>query len=57
MENTVAPGYREHPSRSGLGRAERGNPVGVRAWPGRPTVRKAELSGGHRMVQEANAGG
>jgi hypothetical protein len=41
-----APGYREHPPRSGLGRAERGNPVEVRAWPGKPTARKAQPLGG-----------
>ena len=43
--NTVAPGYREHPPRSGLERAERGNPLGVQASAGKPTVRKAEFLG------------
>jgi hypothetical protein len=51
-----APGYRERPPRSGLGRVERDNPVGVQALPGRPTVREVELPGGRRMVQQANAG-
>lgn len=38
---------------------ERDNPVGVRAREclGKPTVRKAQLLGGRRMVQQANAGG
>lgn len=52
-----APGFREHPPRSDLGRVERDNPVGVRALPGKPTVREAQLPGGRRMVREANAGG
>jgi hypothetical protein len=52
----VAPGYREHPPRSHLDRVERDNPVGVQAQPGQPTVREAQLPGGHRMVQQANAG-
>jgi hypothetical protein len=39
----VAPGYRGHPRRSDLGCAERGNPVEVRATPGKPTARKAQL--------------
>ena len=42
-ENTAAPGFRGHPRRSDLGRAERGNPVEVRALPGKPTARKAQL--------------
>jgi hypothetical protein len=53
-----SPGYRGHPPRSHLTRAQRDNPVEVRAaMPGKPTVRKAELRGGRRMTQEANAGG
>ena len=56
-ENTVAPGYRGHPRRSDLVRAERGNPVEVRACPvsrpqGRPNSYRRE-----RMVRQANAGG
>src|SRR5437899_6857432 len=50
--NTVAPGYREHPRRSDLGRAERGNPVEVRASPGKPTVRKDQLLRRERMVKK-----
>ena len=30
VENTAAPGFREHPPRPGLDRVERDNPVGVR---------------------------
>ena len=55
--STVAPGLRRHPSRSGLAHAERGNPVAVQDFgSGGPTAREAELCGGNRMVQEANAG-
>jgi hypothetical protein len=55
-EDTVAPGYREHPPRSDLVRAERGNPVEVRVRPvsrpqGRPNSCAAGTDG-----QEANAG-
>jgi len=57
VENTAAPGFREHPPRPGLGRAERDNPVGVRILrSGRPTVREAQLPGGRRTVQQAKAG-
>lgn len=56
--NTAVPGQRRHPPRSGLAHAERGNPARVQTcWFGGLTVRNAELSGGNRMVQEANAGG
>src|SRR5437773_1900732 len=41
--NAVGLGYRGHQRRSGLGCAERGNPVEVRALPGKPTARKAQL--------------
>lgn len=41
MENTAAPGFREHPTRPGLGRVERDNPVGVRTL-----VRSADREGG-----------
>src|SRR5260370_6758821 len=41
--STVAPGYRGHPRRLDLVRAERGNPVEVRAMPGKPTGREAQL--------------
>jgi hypothetical protein len=39
-------------------RGQRGNPVEVQPQllAGRPTVREAELLGGNRMVQQANAG-
>src|SRR5207344_2042472 len=41
-------------------RAERGNPVGVRARllgvSGKPTVRGAQLPGGNRMTEKRNAG-
>ena len=58
MRTPPVSGYRGRPPRPCLARVERGNPVGVRAFrPGRPTVRGAELPGGNRMVQEANAGG
>lgn len=57
MENTAAPGFRGHPTRPGLDRVERDNPVGVQTmWSGQPTVREAQLPGGRRTVQEANAG-
>jgi hypothetical protein len=58
--DTIAPGSRRRPPRSGLMRVQRGNPVEVRprkVAAGRPTVREAEVLGGNRMVQEANAGG
>lgn len=58
-EDTTAPGSRRRPSRSGLMRAERDNPVVVQPrvdGAGRPTVREAEFRSGHRMAQEANAG-
>jgi hypothetical protein len=32
-------------------------PPGSGRQPGKPTVREAQLPGGHRMVQQANAGG
>jgi hypothetical protein len=55
--DTIAPGSRRRPPRSGLMRVQRGNPVEVQpVAAGRPTVRKAELRSGNRMVQEANAG-
>ena len=40
-------------------RAERGNPVEVRAdvLSGKPTARRAQLLGGHRMTEKRNAGG
>jgi hypothetical protein len=48
-----SPGYRGHPPRSLLVRAERGNPVGVRTvGSGQPTVRKAQLLGGQRMTKK-----
>ena len=31
-------------------------PSGSGSWPGKPTVREAQLPGGRRTVQEANAG-
>src|SRR5512133_3285061 len=43
-------------SRSDLARGQRGNPDGVRAWLGRPTVREAHSPSGRRMTQQANAG-
>src|SRR5438128_11993214 len=51
-ENTVAPGYRGHPRRSDLVRAERGNPGEVRALPGKPTARKAQLPRRERMANK-----
>lgn len=53
------PGYRRRPPQSDLIRVQRGNPVEVRASvtaSGRPTVRNAQLLGGNRRTQEANAG-
>ena len=53
-------GYRRHPIRPYLTRAERDNPVGVRRRQGvygKPTARKARFSSGRRMASEANAGG
>src|ERR1700690_2947715 len=55
-----SPGHRGRPPRSQLVRAERGNPVEVRARSrvlGRPTVRRAELLGGNRMTEKRIAGG
>lgn len=54
------PGYRGRPPQSYLMRVQRGNPVGVRmpiTASGRLTVREAQLPGGNRRTQEANAGG
>jgi hypothetical protein len=54
------PGYRGRPPQSDLMRVQRGNPVGVRSSVtafGRLTVREAQLPGGNRRTQEANAGG
>jgi hypothetical protein len=51
----LSPGYRGRPSPSLLVRAERGNPVEVRAersLPGKPTVRRAQLPGGNRMTKK-----
>ena len=53
------PGYRGRPPQPDLIRVQRGNPVGVRpsvTATGRLTVRKAQLPGGNRRTQEANAG-
>src|ERR1700677_1368914 len=48
-----SPGYRGRPPRSCLVRAERGNPVRVQTlWPGRLTVRNAQLLGGRRMANK-----
>jgi hypothetical protein len=50
-----SPGYRGHPPRSQLTRAERGNPVEVRSALGRagkPTVRNAQILGGNRMTEK-----
>ena len=54
------PGYRGRPPQSDLMRVQRGNPVGVRSSvtaSGWLTVRDAQLPGGNRRTQEANAGG
>ena len=48
----MSPGFRGRPRRSQLVRAERGNPVGVRPWAGKPTVRGAQLPGGYRMAEK-----
>ena len=51
----MVPGVRGRPPRSLLVRAERGNPVGVRARLGvfgKPTVRRAQLPGGYRMTEK-----
>ena len=51
----MVPGVRGRPPRSLLVRAERGNPVGVRACLcvfGKPTVRRAQLPGGYRMTEK-----
>ena len=47
-----SPGHRGHPPRPHLMRAERGNPVGVRLWAGKPTVREAQLPSGQRMTKK-----
>lgn len=54
--DTIAPGSRRRPPRSGLMRVQRGNPVAVQPRAGRPTVREAESRSGNRTVQQANAG-
>jgi hypothetical protein len=54
-KSTAVPGYRGHPPRPQLVRAERGNPVGVRrrfGVCGKPTVRDAQLPGGNRMTEK-----
>src|SRR5664279_4643994 len=51
-ENTAAPGFREHPPRSGLGRVERDNPVGVRTL-----VRSADREGGPTPRRGTRMGG
>ncbi len=53
----MAPGYRGHPRRSDLVRAERENPVEVRVRPGKPTVREAQLLCGGNGWSRAGAGG
>lgn len=56
----LPPGYGEHPAWSCLRRVEHGNPVarrGPNLGGGGPVVRPVDVRGGHRMAQEANAGG
>jgi hypothetical protein len=48
----LSPGYRGHPPRSQLVRAERGNPRRGPALAGKPTVRKAQFPGGNRMTEK-----
>jgi len=49
----LSPGSGGHPTRSLLVCAERGNPVGVRTLGfGKPTVRRAQPPGGHRMTEK-----
>ena len=50
-----SPGYRGHPPRPCLMRAERDNPVEVRlrcSGAGKPTVREAQFLGGQRMTKK-----
>jgi hypothetical protein len=52
-EHHLSSGYRGHPPRSQLVRAERGNPVWVRfLGTGKPTVRRAQFLGGNRMTEK-----
>ena len=54
--STAVPGVERTPNPVAARACGTWNPDGVRAWPGKPTARKAQTLSGDWMTREANAG-